>query len=90
MNSEKPYGDTYRNEFMRLCEAQEKAAGDFAAQTLYLREERAGRRVTSTPPETRQRLADAAAAEWLRIAGEIEELNRAEYRKKEAAERAAR
>jgi hypothetical protein len=82
---EKPYGDTYMTEFLRLHEAQKEAATDFAAQTLYLREEQAGRRYSSTPPEVRQRIADEAAETWLRIASEIEALNRAEYRKKQAA-----
>lgn len=81
MTTEKPYGDTYTNDILRLTSAQETAAGQFAAQTLYLREETAGRRISSTPPELRNRLAEEAAQEWIRLAGEIEALNAAEYRK---------
>lgn len=40
-------------------------------------------------PEVRQRLADEAAAEWLRLGNEITALNRAESLKREAAEKAA-
>lgn len=89
MSDEKPYSDRYLDEFRRLNEAQDKAASTFAAHTLYLREEQAGRLIPGTRPEVRRRLADEAATEWLRLAEEIRALNHAEYLKKEAAERAA-
>ena len=82
MSSGKPYNDAYMAEFRRLCDEQAKAAGHFAAHVLYLREEKAGRRIPGTRPEVRERLAEQAAQEWLRLAGEIEALNAAEYRKK--------
>lgn len=89
MSEEKPYGDTYMTEWRRLLEAQDKAAGTFTAHTLYLREEQAGRMIPGTRPEVSKRLADEAADEWVRLANEIQALNRAEYLKKEAAEKKA-
>lgn len=66
----------YMVEFTRLHEAQERAASTFAAHTLYLREEQAGRMIPGARPEVRRKLADAAAAEWLRLAAEIRDLQR--------------
>lgn len=67
----------YCDELHRLTEAQKEAAQTFAAHTLYLREELAGRRIAGARRVTRERLAEEAAEEWLRLSGEIDLLNAA-------------
>lgn len=79
MTTEKPYGDTYRSEFARLCEEQDKAAKDFAAQTLLLRIGHTG-----TSKATRERIAEEAAQKWIAAHSAIDELNAAEYAKTQA------
>lgn len=84
MSDEKPYGDTYYAESARLHEEQARAAQLFTSQTLYMKHE-----MYMRDDAVRQRKADEAEAEWLRLDAEISALNSAEYAKKQAADRAA-
>lgn len=79
MTSDKPYNDAYFTEFRRLCDEQTEAAKDFAAQTLLLRIGHTG-----TSKATRERIAEEAAQKWIAAHNAIDELNAAEYAKKQA------
>ncbi|MCG7607107.1 hypothetical protein [Mycobacterium sp. CnD-18-1] len=63
------------NELARLHEAQNRAAQEYTSQTLYLQ-----RKMYMRDDSLRQRLADEAAAEWLRLDEEINALNRKQER----------
>lgn len=79
MADEKPYDEAYFTEFRRLCDEQNKAAQDFAAQTLLLRIGHMG-----ASKATRERLAEEAAQKWIAAHNAIDQLNAVEYAKTQA------
>lgn len=84
MSDKKPYGEAYYAELDRLYEAQKMAAQRYTAQMMYLR--LGGKYDHDTRRTTRERVAEEAAQEWIRLNIEIEALQSAEYDKKRAAE----
>jgi hypothetical protein len=84
MNDEKPYGDAYYADLNRLTEAKSRAAEQYTAQMMYLR--LGGQYDHDTRRSTRERVAEEAAQEWIRLNAELEALNAAEYRKKRAVQ----
>jgi len=75
-----PYGESYYTELARLNEAQDRAAQTYTSQMLYMREG-----LYMRDDGVRQRAADEAAQEWLRLDAKINALNSAEYAKKDHA-----
>lgn len=79
MSDEKPYGDTYQTELNRLREAQNTAAENYTAHSLYLKH-----KLFMRDDALRTSRIAEAEAEWLRLDAAINALNAAEYRKKTA------
>lgn len=83
MSDEQPDGDTYLAKRNRLLDTRTQAAESYAAQMLYLR--LGGSYDRDTPRRRREQVAEEAAQVWMRLTAEIEALQAAEYRKKQAA-----
>ncbi|WP_396909556.1 hypothetical protein [Mycolicibacterium sp.] len=66
------------DEVARLFEAQKNAAQTYTSQMVYMK-----RRMFTVDDKLRQRIADEAEREWLRLDAKIRALNVAEYAKVE-------